>query len=552
MGRWWIATTRQVRLWRGWLALAGWAACPPAAWALEQVTLQLKWTHAFQFAGYYAAVERGYYRDAGLDVHLQEAVPGVDPVAAVVSRQAEYGVGTSSLLLARKAGQPVVVVAVIFQHSPLVLIARQVPGNDGTQGLHDIIGRRVMLEPQSDELTAYLRREGIRTEQLQMLSHSFQPQDLIDGKVDAISAYVSNEPFYLDRAGLQYQVHTPRASGIDFYGDNLFTSEQELRDHPDRVRAFRRASLEGWRYALQHPEEIADLIVQRYSSRHPREFYLYEARKMEPLLRADLIELGYMYRGRWRDIADTYAELGLLPDHQSLDGFLYEPDQPPDYTRLYVATALLAVVSVTAGYIFRVNRRLARALSESQAAEQRIRHLAQHDPLTDLPNRTLFSDRLNRALASARRHRQSLVVIFLDLDHFKPINDQFGHGVGDQLLCQVALRLRQCLRESDTLARVGGDEFVILLPQSSLSQTAMRVADKLIAALAPPFEVQGRHLSISVSIGMAGFPEHGSDEVELVRHADQAMYLAKRAGRSAVKIYTGAAMPDHGADEPAP
>ncbi len=358
-------------------ALLGLGLLSGTAWAQEKIALQLKWTHAFQFAGYYAALEKGYYRDAGLDVQLLEATPGTDPMETVLNGQAQYGVGTSSLLLARKAGKPVVVLAAIFQHSPLVIVARQDPANKGTQGVQDIVGKRVMIEPQSDELIAYLKQEGISPGRLRLLPHTFEPQDLISGRVDAMSAYVSNELFYLDRARLAYQVYTPRTGGIDFYGDNLYTTEQELRAHPDRVRAFREASLRGWQYAMRHPEEIADLIVARYSKQNPREFYLFEARQMIALLRLDLVEAGYMSRGRWLHIAETYADLGLLPRDYKLDGFIYEADAPHDLTRLYIALLLLAGVSALALYIHRINRRLARALGESRDNLTQVERLRQ-------------------------------------------------------------------------------------------------------------------------------------------------------------------------------
>ena len=287
--------------------LGGW---PSNAHALDAVTLQLKWNHAFQFAGYYAAKEKGYYSDAGLDVSIQEAQPGDDPVKKVLNGKAHYGVGNSSLLLARNSGQPVVVLAAIFQHSPVVLIARP---QGPAQGIHDLAGKRLMIEPQSDELFAYLQQEGIPLAGITRVEHSFEPQDLIDGKVDAISAYVTNEPFFLDRAGFTYHTYTPRSVGIDFYGDNLFTTEQEIKNHPARVKSFREATLRGWQYAMEHPEEIADLIVANYSQQHARDFYLFEAKRMVPLIRTDLIEMGYMNPGRWHHIAVTYAGLGLLP-----------------------------------------------------------------------------------------------------------------------------------------------------------------------------------------------------------------------------------------------
>ncbi len=349
------------------ILLGGW---PSAAHALDAVTLQLRWSHAFQFAGYYAAKERGYYREAGLDVAIQEAHPGDDPLKSVLDGKAQYGVGNSSLLLARNSGQPVVVLASIFQHSPLVLIART---QGSTQGIHDLAGKRLMIESHADELLAYLKQMGIPLAGTTRIEHSFQPQDLIDGKVDAISAYITNEPYFLDRAGFAYHTYTPRSIGIDFYGDNLFTTEQQLRNHPDQVKAFREASLRGWQYAMAHPEEIADLILSKYSQQHPREFYLFEAARMVDLLRTDLIEVGYMHPGRWRHMADTYADLGLLPNNFTLDGFLYKAKSQQDPTWFYLAGMMLAIVSIITLYIHRTNRRLTQALAASKETQELLR-----------------------------------------------------------------------------------------------------------------------------------------------------------------------------------
>ncbi|MBI5792863.1 MAG: ABC transporter substrate-binding protein [Rhodocyclales bacterium] len=347
--------------------LGGW---PAAVHAVDAVTLQLKWSHAFQFAGYYAAKEKGYYSEAGLSVAIQEAQPGDDPLKNVLDGKAHYGVGNSSLLLARSSGHPVVVLAAIFQHSPAVLIARP---QGPVQGIHDLAGKRLMIEPQSDELLAYLKQEGIPLSGIARVQHSFRPQDLIDGKVDAISAYITNEPYFLDRSGFMYHTYTPRSAGIDFYGDNLFTTAQELKNHPARVKAFREATLRGWKYAMEHPEEIADLILAKYSQQHAREFYLFEARRMAPLFRTDLIEIGYMNPGRWRHIADTYVDLGLLPRNFSLDGFIYNAKPERDPTWFYLAGLLLAIVSTVALYIYRMNRRLTQALASSKEDQELLR-----------------------------------------------------------------------------------------------------------------------------------------------------------------------------------
>src|SRR5207244_5006774 len=146
-------------------------------------------------------------------------------------------------------------------------------------------------------------------------------------------------PHRLAPAGFAYTVLPPISVGIDFYGDNLFTTEAQIAAHPDRVRAFRAASLLGWQYAMAHPEQVAEWLRTRYHSPYTRDFHLHEAAAMQPLLRADLIEIGYMNPVRWLHVADTYADLGLLPRGYSLKGFLYQPHPELDLTWLYVAAA---------------------------------------------------------------------------------------------------------------------------------------------------------------------------------------------------------------------
>lgn len=806
-----------------------------SSFALENVTLQLKWTHHFQFAGYYAAIEQGYYREAGLNVHIAEATPGTDPVARVMNGEAQFGVGTSSLLLERNAGKPLVALAVIFQHSPYAIYTAKYKG---IENLRDLVDKRVMLAPQADELFAYLKKEGIPLERIKRVQHSFNPQDLIDGKVDAISGYVSNQPYYFERARFAYQTFTPRMAGIDFYGDNLFTSEQEISNHPERVRAFREASLRGWRYARDHRNEVVDLILQKYSKQHPRDYLVFESDQMIPLLQPDLVDIGYSNPERWRHIADAYAKVGMLPHNFSLAGFIYDAHPQRDLTWLYnslwIALLLFGLISALAAYIFHLNRQLKQGIEEREMihqreqarshilellakgaplkeiltaiiqsvevqdksclcsillmhkdgkhlsvgaapslpdfyataidglaiganvgscgttaytgkrtivgdilshpawaefrelaaqvgvgscwsepilsskgkvlgtfaiyfhksklpseadlllieksahlasiaiekiqealelqqshdlftklsaevpgllfqfrmnpdghcsfpfigesvrkmygltpedlrkdatpffsfrhpedasrlaesvresarsltrwhieyrliipgqgvrwrmgdaqpeklddgsilwhgiitditerknAEERIRHMAQYDVLTDLPNRTLLSDRLQLALATAKREQNRLALLFLDFDKFKPINDSLGHAIGDALLKIAAERMQLCIRASDTIARIGGDEFVVLLPAIETEHDALTVAEKIRLALEKPFEIEGHVLNISTSIGIAIYPDHGKDEIQLSKNADLAMYYAKQNGRNTMMTY---------------
>lgn len=309
----------------------------------DRVRLQLKWQHQFQFAGYYAAVKQGYYREAGLEVELIEAQPGVDPTQAVLDGKAEFGVGTSDLILLRSKGEPVVVLASIFQHSPLVLLARRGFGVDDLHGLHD---KPVMIEPGSAELFAYFRNEGVDPAKLKIEHHTFDVKDLFSGRVAGMSAYQTDEPFLLKRAGVDYLTFTPRAGGIDFYGDNLFTTEEQIRSHPDRVKAFRAASLRGWDYALANPGAMIDAILRDYPGRKDRQHLEFEAEQVTQLMHPGLIETGHMNPGRWEHMMKTYAEFGMLANPVSLDGLLYDVSGKPDLRWVYWSLGGLGVVAL--------------------------------------------------------------------------------------------------------------------------------------------------------------------------------------------------------------
>jgi diguanylate cyclase (GGDEF)-like protein len=178
-----------------------------------------------------------------------------------------------------------------------------------------------------------------------------------------------------------------------------------------------------------------------------------------------------------------------------------------------------------------------RILLELQEARQREQYLATHDPLTGVPNRTLFYDRLGQALAAADRYRTTLAVLFIDLDGFKEVNDELGHEAGDELLREVARRVSGLVRKSDTVARVGGDEFTVVLNQIGKPEDAARVARNLLERLSAPVRLAGRERCVVASIGIAVHPGDGERADTLVRNADAAMYAAKRAGGDRYAFY---------------
>ncbi|WP_368205910.1 diguanylate cyclase [Aeromonas sp. s5] len=652
---------------------------PPSKAVIDKVTVQLPWQHQFQFAGYYAAQAKGFYRAAGLDVTLRPAMTGTDVVNEVMSGNAQFGISGSDLLLARASGQPIVVLASMLQHSPLVLLTLE---RSDIRQPADLAGKRLMLEPGSQELQIYLNRH---TPPESWIKQPYRQglKALLAGKTDAISAYSTTEPFYLTKMGIPYRVFSPRSIDFDFYGDNLFTSERELSSRPERVYAFQQATLKGWRYAMDNPAEMIDWIVTKYPSGAGRDLLQFEADTTRELMQPDLVEPGYMQPERWQQIARNYLDAGLLSALPDLEHFLYNPDrerirQQRQLLDKSVAVAMLITLSLLTllgifCYLYlrlrqeaRGRQRLTRELAQSEqhyrfvaensadviwtmdtttlrfryvspaiqplsgydptdvltlplrqlipetsrkqlraelsgslaawqrgdheqtrcvirtqlrhkeghlvatetittlhgneqgqpdailgvtrditeraAREEMMRRLAFYDPLTNLPNRRLLQQRLKEVMEGKVAQ---LALLFIDLDHFKPINDTFGHETGDVLLNMVAERMRHCVRERDLVARLGGDEFVILLPDTG--DEALTVADHLHQRLRHPFRIdEEQELRISSSIGVALYPEHGTDPKTLMHHADQAMYQAKGRGRGRVCLYTAGLDPEQG------
>lgn len=505
--------------------------CLSEVWAKsESIHLQLRWLHQFQFAGYYAALEKGYYQDEGLDVIIHAGSPEKQPVKRILNGEVHYGVANSELLLERLRGAPLVALAAIFQHSPSVLLARK---DADILSPHDLVGKKVMMIDNNvdADFVAMFKNEGIDLSSIKVVPSSYNIQDLVDKKVVAFNSYLSNEPFFLQQQNIDYTVLHPRLYEIDFYSDILFTTEQEIADHPDRVNAFLRASLKGWRYALQHPQEIIDLLLKVYSVDKSKAHLEFEAKTIENLILPNLVEIGHMNPWRWKHMADTFFDAGMLENLDQFDGFIYQPgskltrEELMKYLKISASITLLA--SLFTAILFFAYKRTKREIQLRIKAENEIKKLAYSDSLTGLENRHHFFILADQSLKQAERDKSQLVVAYLDLDDFKTINDQYGHKVGDFMLLQVGNVLRQNIRKSDVAARLGGDEFSILFTQVNDLKSFQVLIEELVKKISRPVQYQSLSLSVNVSVGLAVYPKDGQGIDSLLEKADSKMYLSK-------------------------
>ncbi len=294
--------------------------------ANESVSIQLKWKHGFQFAGYYAALEKGYYRDEGLDVTLKEIDFNRNFIRDVVNGESEYGVSDSSLVVYRSQNTPVVLISQIFQHSPLVFISHR---DSKITTPYEIVGKKVAFSIKGTGGAPFnaLIVKTIGSFNDINISDFTSYQDFINKKFDVTSAYSTSQPYWLKKQGIDINIIDPKSYGIDFYGDNFFTSEKELKKYPKRVAKMKRATLKGWEYALNHQDEIIDVILKKYAPKKDKKALKFEARGTYQMIMPDLEELGSCRQEKYRQVIKTYHQLGIVKNIEIDNEFFYKDSE---------------------------------------------------------------------------------------------------------------------------------------------------------------------------------------------------------------------------------
>jgi diguanylate cyclase (GGDEF)-like protein/PAS domain S-box-containing protein len=624
------------------------------AHSTESVVLQLKWKHQFQFAGFYAAQSQGFFAEEGLDVEIREVDKTRSSTEVVLSGDAQYGIADSSLVLSRMRGLPVVALAAIFQHSPMVLLTKQ--SSDIINPL-ELKGKRVMYQKNIDDavLLAMFSEVGLDLNEITHIPQSFDYKSLVNDEVDAFSVYTTNQPFFFKQLGIPVNILSPANYGIDFYGDMLFVEENYLKDNKEQVLAFRRASLKGWEYALKNPKEIIDWILTHTNTEITREHLLFEAERTARVIQPELIELGYFNPNRLLRIASIYKKQQLVSNNAHLDGINYQDyfkQTPTLKSWLPIMGLTLIVLFSLALTLWLINARLKKQVAkrthdlniannalndhlrlinrfvitssinndgfiidvsdafceitgyskaecigkhlsfllhpdtdskeitqgklklmrdqcwfgelvfnnkqgedvwlkcETAAVidesgnmttgyasvyiditdKKNIETLSFTDALTGLANRRLLDNELEKTFALALRHNRPMSILLLDLDNFKKINDTYGHLIGDDVIKHVSKTLLTNSRKSDTTGRWGGEEFLIICPETTIDGAvtfAELLRNKIYRSKLSGLPRQ------TCSFGVAQW-QNGESIDDLLERADRGLYQAKEKGRNCV------------------
>ena len=296
----------------------------------EKITLHLDWLHQFQFAGYYMAKEKGFYKNHGLEVDIKEFSFGANQLNNVINKEKVYSVGKSSLIIDKLEGKKIVLLAAIYQQSPMVLISLKKSNINNPSKLKN---KRIMITSDAKSaasIYSMIISQGVQLDKVNFQEHTFKLDDLINSKTDAMACYLSNEPFILKKKNIDFTIHNPTDYGFDFLGGILYTSQKELENNPIRVRNMYNATLKGWIYAFNHIEETAKLIFDKYNTQNKTlESLIYEGKELKKLAKFEEGSLGNIDDKKIEEIKRIYLLLSLTKNNTSfkIDDLVYDPNR---------------------------------------------------------------------------------------------------------------------------------------------------------------------------------------------------------------------------------
>jgi diguanylate cyclase (GGDEF)-like protein len=435
----------------------------------DDISIHLKWYNKFQFAGYYAAQQQGYFTDEGLNVRLIEGGPGTNHLHHLINGSSQYAVLGSEALASLSLGSPVIIVASIFQHAPEVLMTLK---SNKVESIKALKGKRLMLANNyiAGQINAMLSKNLLIPEDYQLSAYDGDVSKLANGSVFAMYGYISNEPYLLQQLGYSVDIFRPQDYGINFYGDNFTTTRYELDNYPERVAAMRRAIIRGWSYALEHPDSIIDYTMS-LPSKNPQPYTLshqqYEASITADLIDTNSIPLGTSSPVRWATMLDTYNNTTGGKTVFNPDSIYNEFDQDNRWITYVIITIILALMIISAMSVW--NRTLKNKLN---AAIERLEIAAFEDTLTGLKNRSSMMLYIEKCRI---KNRSDLYLVLVDIAGLQKINKEQGFPRADQLIRQVAELLSEfSLRYSHTYSLYGG-KFAIIASAERFNELERKI-----------------------------------------------------------------------------
>ena len=317
--------------------------------ANQKVSLQLSWLHQFQFAGFYMAKEKGFYKNVGLDVEIKEFAFDLNKATYLGEKKADFAIGRSSLLIEKANGEDVVALGAIYQKSPLMVLVTK---DSGIENISDLKNKRLMITNDAKDtvaIMAMLSANGININDIKIQQHSFNYNDLIDNKTDAMASYISNEPVSLGNKNIEYKIFHPKDYGFDFYGDILYSSSKYIKNNPKVTKDFFYNSMKGWEYAFDNINESVEVIYNKYNTNNKsKSDLLKEANVLKKLIYDNNdMPLGSLDKVKLQKIINVYEILGLIDHDIDLDNFIYEYNPHKTYAFELSKTEIIYFVLIS-------------------------------------------------------------------------------------------------------------------------------------------------------------------------------------------------------------
>jgi diguanylate cyclase (GGDEF)-like protein/PAS domain S-box-containing protein len=612
----------------------------------KKITLQLNWLHQFQFAGYYMAKEKGFYNDLNLDVEINEYKSNTEIIKEIEMKRTDFAIGRSSLIIEKINGKDIVALAAIYQESPLMLLVKK---DSNINSVKDLKNKKIMITPDakySASILAMFSANELTINDFIVETHSFDINDLISGKIDAMSSYLSNEPIILNDKKIEYKIFHPKDFGFDFYSDILFSSSEFIKNNPKVTKDFYNASLKGWKYAFENLAETAEVIHTKYNTQKKSYIHLVkEGEILKKLAYTQNNEIGEFNENKLKNITNVFKLFGLINKDLNIKEFIFSENYPKTINfeiskrekniiisiliLLFIVFSLIiyllrknsqtrkllhTVINTTDDLIFYKNcklqyigcnksfenvsgkkeseiigkddfelfeKNIAQIFREQDLAilnndrlstsdewlkiddkkllfqtkkipfkykeknkkgilgisrditilheiQEKLKEQAYYDDLTKIFNRKAYNERIQEKFDMFNRYQIYFCIATYDIDDFKHINDTYGHDMGDKVLIEITNEIRNSIRKTDLLFRIGGEEFMIIFSKN-LMQEAYEVVEKTRVDISNMSIIENEKITISI-----GITEVKKDDTPnlIYERADKLMYKSKKNGKN--------------------